>query len=305
MSARLVFMGTPDFAAPALQVLLESPHEVVAVYTRAPRPKGRGHMVQKSPVHELAEAHGVPVFTPATLKTPEAQAEFSALKADLAVVAAYGLLLPKAVLDAPRLGCVNLHASLLPRWRGAAPIQRAILAGDAESGVCLMKMEEGLDTGPVYARVSVPITPETTASQLHDALSAAGAKLLAENLDGLLSGTLPPVPQPEEGVVYAAKLDKTEALMNWAKSAEELSRQVRAFSPWPGAEFVLNGERVKVLAAEVAAASGKPGLLLDGAFTVACGEGSLKLLKVKRPGRAPVDGASCLRGLHLVPGTQL
>lgn len=308
--SRLVFMGTPEFAVPALMSLLASAHTVVAVYTRAPKPSGRGQQVRKTPVHRVAEGAGIPVFSPKTLRTPDAQETFAAHQADLCVVAAYGLILPLPVLNAPRRGCVNLHASLLPRWRGAAPIQRAILAGDTESGVCLMGMEEGLDTGPVYARAPVALTDSTTTPELEQALARAGAGLLSEHLPALLAGTLRSTPQPQEGVTYAAKLEKEEAALDWTESARALHRRIRAFTPWPGATFVLRGEIVKILSAEVVADDSfalapPPGTLLADDFTVACGEGQLRLLTVQRPGRAPVDGSACLRGLRLEPGAFL
>ncbi len=302
---RLAFMGTPDFALPALQVLLDGPHEVVAVYTRAPKPKGRGHEVQKTPVHLLAEQHGIEVRTPKTLRDAEEQAKFAALNLDMAIVAAYGLILPKAVLDAPRAGCLNLHASLLPRWRGAAPIQRAIIAGDAQSGVCLMNMEEGLDTGGVYARGAVAITSTTTGQSLHDDLARIGGKLLTAHLDAIAAGTLECIPQPEDGVTYAAKIEKAEARIDWSLPAEEIERKLRAFTPWPACEFSFGAETFKLLKAEVVSGSGKPGTLLDNRFTVACGNGALRLLKVQRPGKGPVDGDACLRGLSATIGAPL
>jgi len=305
MPLRLAFMGTPEFSVPALQALLAAGHQVVAVYTQPPRPKGRGHQVVKSPVHVAAEAAGIPVYTPLKLRDPADQATFAAHNLDLAVVAAYGLILPQAILDAPRAGCLNIHASLLPRWRGAAPIQRSILAGDSESGVCLMRMEAGLDTGPVYSRAVVPITATTTATTLHDALSAAGSQLLARDVAAIAAGTLPAVAQPEEGVTYAAKLTREDSKLDWQKSAAELERQIRALTPWPGTEFTLNGEALKVQAAELAEGTGQPGTLLDDQFTVACGQGALRLLKVQRPGRGPVTGAEAVRGLQLVRGAQL
>ena len=306
MPLRLAFMGTPDFAVPALKALIVSGHEIACVYSRPPKPKGRGHEVQKSPVHEAAEQAGLVVRTPKTLRSDEAAAEFAALNLDLAIVAAYGLILPKSILDAPKLGCLNLHGSLLPRWRGAAPIQRSILAGDSETGICLMAMEEGLDTGGVYARAALPITPGTTASSLHDDLSELAARLLMDNLDAFAAGALSLVPQPSEGVTYAAKLEKAEAQIDWSKPAREIERQVRAFTPWPAAICTIGAEAVKVLKAEVVAgASGPPGTLLDDHFTIACGQEALRMLTVQRPGRGPVEGAACLRGLSLKPGAKL
>lgn len=306
---RIVFMGTPDFAVPALRFLLANAHEVVAVYTRAPKPRGRGHQVQKTPVHLLAEEQSIPVFTPKTLRTEEAQAEFAAHRADMAIVAAYGLLLPLPVLSAPRLGCVNLHGSLLPRWRGAAPVQRAILAGDAQSGLCLMRMEEGLDTGAVFASGVVDIAPNMTAPELMSALATMGAQLLADNLEKIASGDLTPVPQTEEGVLYAAKIEKGEALLDWTERAEVLERKVRAFVPWPCACFCLGesqgGESVKVLEARVVAtdATAQAGTLLSPEGIVACGEGTaLQLVTVQRAGRGACDGAAFLRGLRMAVG---
>jgi methionyl-tRNA formyltransferase len=305
MPLRLVFMGTPDFAVPALQVLLSSGHEVIAVYTRAPQPKGRGHQVQPSPVHAAAQAAGVAVYTPKTLRDVTEQDKFRALQADLAIVAAYGLILPKPILAAPRAGCVNLHASLLPRWRGAAPIQRAIEAGDRESGICLMAMEEGLDTGGVFAKAIVPISATTTGASLHDALAESGGALLREHLEALAAGQLTCVPQPTAGVTYAKKLEKAESQINWAEPAAVIERRLRAFTPWPGLQFTCAGEQIKLLGADVVAGCAAPGTLLDGQFTLACGEGALRLSKVQRPGRGPTDGAACLRGLNISIGTQL
>ena len=313
---RLIFMGTPDFAVPALRFLLNADRfEVVAVYTRAPKPKGRGHQVQKTPVHELAEARRVPVFTPKTLRNEEAQAAFvaqaSELGADMAIVAAYGLILPKAVLEAPRLGCLNLHGSILPRWRGAAPIQRAILAGDAQSGVCLMGMEEGLDTGPVFASGTVDITDDMTAPDLQVALAELGARLLDEHLGAIASGALLSVPQVEDGMTYAAKIEKHEALIDWREDARAIDRKVRAFTPWPSAAFMLdtadgkNPERVKILAATVveSEATATAGTLLSADGVIACGNGTaLKLETVQRAGRGACDGASFLRGLRMSVG---
>ncbi len=304
-------MGTPNFAVPALRALAEAGHEIVCVYCQPPRPAGRGHKPQPSPVQACAEARGWPVRTPATLKDPADQAAFAALELDAAVVAAYGLILPVAVLEAPRLGCINIHASLLPRWRGAAPIQRAILAGDSETGVTIMQVEPKLDSGPIILQGRVPITATTTAAELHDALAKAGAKLVVEALDGLADGSLTPRPQPEDGVTYAAKLSREEARLDWRRDAAELERQVRAFTPWPGAFTDLprdgGGERLKVLAAEVAAApaGAEAGALLDEELTVACGRGALRLLQVQRPGKRPMAAAEFLRGFLLAVGTRL
>jgi len=309
-SLRLAFMGTPDFSVPALQALIAAGHEIAAVYSQPPRPAGRGQKLTPSPVQAFAEAQGLEVRTPKSLRTAEAQAAFAALGLDCAVVVAYGLILPKPILEAPRLGCVNIHASLLPRWRGAAPIQRAIQAGDVESGVTIMQMDEGLDTGPMLLRDSVPITGETTGQSLHDALSALGGRMIVEALNGLAAGTLQAVAQPEAGVTYAAKLTKEEALLDWTRPAAELERQIRAFDPWPGSFFLHQGERLKVLKAELAEGKGAPGALLPGtllddALAVACGEGALRLLRVQRPGKAAMEAEALLRGYPLPKGTVL
>ncbi|MBU0725514.1 MAG: methionyl-tRNA formyltransferase [Alphaproteobacteria bacterium] len=302
---RLAFMGTPDFSVPALQALIGAGHDIAAVYSQPPRPAGRGQKLTPSPVHAFAEAQGIAVHTPKTLRSPEAQAEFAALGLDCAVVVAYGLILPKAILDAPRLGCVNIHASLLPRWRGAAPIQRAIQAGDSESGVTIMQMDEGLDTGPMLLRETVPITPQTTGQVLHDALSALGGRMIVTALEGLADGTLSATPQPETGVTYAAKLSKEEALIDWTKPAVELERQIRAFDPWPGSFLLHQGERLKVLAAELAGGSGPPGTLLDDHLTVACGEAALRLTRLQRPGKGAMTAEALLRGYALPKGSLL
>ena len=298
MSLRLAFMGTPDFAVPSLQALIDAGHEIACVDSQPPRPAGRGHRLQPSPVQALAESLGIPVRTPNSLRPAEAQAEFAALGLDIAVVAAYGLILPVPVLQAPRLGCVNVHGSLLPRWRGAAPIHRALLAGDSETGITIMQVEAGLDTGPMLLKEAVPITAATTAAGLHDDLAALGARMIVAALDGLATGRLTAEPQPAEGVTYAAKLEREEGRLDWSRPAAELELRVRALNPWPGVWFESGGERVKVLAAEIVAASGAPGALLGEDFTVACGKNALRLTRVQRQGRAVVDGAAFLRGLH-------
>jgi methionyl-tRNA formyltransferase len=306
---RLAFMGTPPFAARALAALIAAGHDIRAVYTQPPRPAGRGHKTVPSAVHQLAEQHGLEVRHPPTLRNPEAQAEFAALDLDLAVVAAYGLILPKPILAAPRLGCFNIHASLLPRWRGAAPIQRAILAGDAETGVTIMRMEAGLDTGPMLLKRAVPIGRWTTASSLTEELAELGAEMIVEAIEMIATGAAIETPQPEEGVTYAAKLDRTEGLIDWSQTAAELDRKVRALNPWPGAYFLVGEERIKLLEAAVHDEHGRAGTLLaparDGAPVVACGEGALKLIQLQRPGRTRQDGAAFLRGFELKPGSHL
>jgi methionyl-tRNA formyltransferase len=302
---KLVFMGTPDFAVPILESLVEAGHQVVAAYSQPPRPAGRGHKEQLSPVHARAAHLGIPVHTPTTLRTPEAQAEFAALEADAAVVAAYGLILPRAILDAPRLGCVNVHASLLPRWRGAAPIQRAILAGDAETGVTIMRMDVGLDTGAMLLKESILLLPDATASWLHDMLAAMGARLIVSALEGLDEETLKAVPQPEEGVTYAHKLSKDEGRLDWTLPAVQLERMVRALNPWPGVWFALGLERIKVLEAVVTPADGVPGTVLDDQLTIACGKYALRPVRVQRAGKAPMGVAEMLRGHAIPKGTVL
>lgn len=300
---RLVFMGSPDFSVPVLEALLAAGHKVACVYSQPPKPAGRGHKERPCPVHAFAESKGLPVRTPRSLKSHEEQAAFADLKVDAAVVAAYGLILPKAVLDAPRFGCVNVHASLLPRWRGAAPIQRAILAGDTESGVTIMRMDEGLDTGAMLLKEAVAIGPETTASSLHDALSALGARLIVRALEDLPS--LKPEPQPEEGVTYARKLEREEGRIDWTLEAVFLERQVRALNPWPGVWFERAGARIKVLAAEAVAGRGAPGLVLDDRLAVACGTGALRLVRVQKEGKGPMAAEDFLRGNPIPTGTRV
>ncbi|MFC4294835.1 methionyl-tRNA formyltransferase [Novosphingobium tardum] len=299
---RIIFMGTPAFAVPTLVELADGGHRVIAVYTQPPRRAGRGKQLQKSPIHLAAEVRHIPVHCPASLKGTEEQAAFAALDADIAVVAAYGLILPRQVLDAPRLGCLNVHASLLPRWRGAAPIQRAILAGDAVTGVTIMRMEAGLDTGPMLARATVPIDGKT-AGALTDELANLGATLMA----GVLADwpAHHAVTQPEEGVTYAAKIDKAEARLDFALGAEAVERQVRAFAPAPGAFFELGQERFRVLAAKVVDESGSPGTVLDGALTIACGANAIRPTLIQRAGRPAMDAPSFLRGFAIPRGTML
>ena len=300
---RLVFMGTPDFSVPVLDALVDAGHDIAAVYCQPPRPAGRGKKETPTPVHQRAVELGLPVRHPVSLKGPEAQAEFAALNADVAVVVAYGLILPQAVLDAPRLGCLNIHASLLPRWRGAAPIHRAIMAGDAETGICIMQMEAGLDTGPVLLREATPIGAEETTGQLHDRLSQMGARLIVDAL-ARLDGLVPHV-QPAEGVTYAAKIDKAEAAVDWTRPATQVDRLIRGLSPFPGAWVEVDGQRVKLLASRLADGAGAPGEVLDDALTVACGTGAVQLLRLQRAGRGAQDAAQFLRGMSLPKGSRL
>ena len=298
---RIVFMGSPDFAVPSLDALAESAHEVVAVYAQPPRPAGRGKAERKTAVHERAEALGIEVRTPRTLRDADEQARFAALACDLAVVAAYGLILPKPILEAPKRGIVNVHASLLPRWRGAAPIQRAILAGDEVSGVTIMQVDEGLDTGPMLLRREIDIRGKN-AGQVTEELAELGARALVQWLDD----PTPPKPQPDEGATYASKIDKAEARIDWRRSADEIERQVRAFNPVPGAWFEANGERVKLLEAAVGDdASATPGQVLDDCLNIACGSGYVRPLKVQRAGRAPMTAGELLRGFAIAKGTIL
>ena len=299
---RVVFMGTPEFAVPTLRALVAAGHEVVAAYTQPPRPAGRGKKLQNSAVHVAAESLGIAARHPVSLRGAEAQADFAALGADIAVVAAYGLILPQAVLDAPRLGCLNVHASLLPRWRGAAPIQRAILAGDEETGVCIMQIEAGLDTGPVLARATL-IVGGKTAGEVTDELAVLGARLLIEVLGDLSAH--PASAQPDVGVTYANKIDKAESRFDFAQPAEQVERQVRAFAPSPGAWFELEGERYRVLAAETANTAGPPGVTLDDCLTIGCGEGSIRPTLMQRAGRPAMETAALLRGRPIASGTSL
>jgi methionyl-tRNA formyltransferase len=307
MSLRLAFMGTPDFAVPTLQALRASGHDIACVYTQPPRPAGRGQREQVSPVHRVAAEHNIPVRAPRSLKGPDEQAAFAALGLDAAVVAAYGLILPPPILAAPRLGCLNVHASLLPRWRGAAPIQHAILAGDAETGITIMQMDAGLDTGPILLCERVPIGPEANAGMLHDRLAELGAELMPRALDGLARGTLIPIPQPATGVTYAPKIDPAQARIDWRRPAAELDRLVRAMHPSPGAWFEAAGSRIKLLKARPVeeASEAPPSTVLDEAPTIACGAGALRLERLQRAGRAPVAADAFLRGFPLPPGTRL
>ncbi len=288
---RIVFAGTPEFAAQHLRALLEAGRQVVAVYTQPDRPAGRGQKLMPSPVKQLAMTHNIPVYQPQTLRDPAAQAELAALQPDLMVVVAYGLILPQAVLDTPRLGCINSHASLLPRWRGAAPIQRAVEAGDAESGVTVMQMEAGLDTGPMLLKVTTPISAEDTGGTLHDRLAELGARAIVEAVDGLEAGTLKGEAQDDALACYAHKLSKDEARLDWSRPAVELERQIRALHPWPICHSGLSGEAVKVHAAQLADGSGAPGTILDAGkdgLRVACGQGALLLTRLQLPGGKPL-----------------
>lgn len=309
---KIAFLGTSEFAVPALQALAAAGHDVVAVYTRAPRPAGRGQQERKTPVHQAADALGLQVRTPRNLKAEEDAAAFKALDLDAAVVVSYGHILPKNFLDAPVLGCINIHGSLLPRWRGAAPIHRAILAGDAETGVTIMRMDEGLDTGPMLLAERTPISAGDTAQSVHDRLAELGGQLIVSTLDGLMRRTIDPVPQPEEGVTYAHKLGKEEGVLDWRRPAAELERKVRAFHPWPGTWFdvEVDGkvERIKVLSATLALAVGTPGtvsIARDGYPVVTCGVGGLRLGRLQRAGKAATDADAFLRGFAMPAGTVL
>ena len=298
---RLAFIGSPGFAVPALRALHAAGHDIAAVYAQPPRPAGRGQALRRCPVHVAADALNLPVRTPARLRTDAAEhAAFADLDLDAAIVAAYGLILPQPMLDAPRRGCLNIHASLLPRWRGAGPIQAAILAGDDESGITIMQMEAGLDTGPMLLQQAVAIGPETTAATLHDELAALGAYLLLRALDADPT----PIPQPE-GATYAPKLTRDSGRLDWTRDGAALDRTVRGLVPWPGAWTTLGDETLKVLAARPEAGQGAPGTVLDPGLLVACGHGALRLLRVQRPGRGPMDADAMLRGRPVPVGTRL
>lgn len=310
MPLKIVFMGTPDFSVPALEAIHNAGHEIRAVYSQPPRPAGRGMAERPSPVHARAAGLGLAVRTPRSLKDAEQQTLFADLGADAAVVIAYGLILPPAILAAPRLGCFNVHASALPRWRGAAPIQRAIMAGDTETAVMVMRMEEGLDTGPVGLTERVPIGADMTAGELHDVLARRGAELIVRALAALEHGTFVAVPQPDEGVTYAAKIDKAEAEIDFAKPASEVHNHIRGLSPFPGAWFEAapaggKPERIKVLRATRAEGRGLPGVVLDDRLTVACGESAIRLVEVQRAGKRAMSAEELLRGFTLPPGTRL
>ncbi len=299
---RIIYMGTPDFAVPALVALAKAGHEIVGVYSQPPRPAGRGKALRPSPVQAQAEQMSIEVRTPTSLKDAEVQSAFAALNADVAVVAAYGLILPRAVLDAPRFGCLNIHASLLPRWRGAAPIQRAILSGDNVTGVTIMNMEAGLDTGPMRAKHVTPIE-DKTAGTLTEELAHAGAKLMIEVLDGLPAH--PAVPQPEEGVTYAAKIDKSEARLDFTRDAHQVERQIRAFNPFPGAFLEYRGERFRILAAHVEEHEGPPGELLDNSLLIGCGHGAIRPTLIQRAGKGAMSPGELLRGYDMPAGSRV
>jgi len=306
MSAlRLAFMGTPDFAVPTLAEIIAQGHYVACVYSQPPRPAGRGKAERKTPVHLFAEQQGFEVRTPTSLKDDAAQNNFKALDIDVAVVVAYGLILPKAILEAPRLGCLNLHGSLLPRWRGAAPIQRAIMAGDMETGVMVMQMEEGLDTGPVLLAEQTPIGGRETAGEVHDRLAQIGASLMGRALAALSRGGLDATPQSEDGVTYAKKIEKSEGRIDWGKPASELDRIIRGLTPFPGAFFELGNTRIKVLRVDPIEATGEPGTVIGPGLIVACGKGALRITELQRAGKAPMSAEAFLRGTDLPVGTKL
>ncbi|MDQ7019148.1 MAG: methionyl-tRNA formyltransferase [Robiginitomaculum sp.] len=309
MALRIAFMGTPAFAATALSALAKTDHDIVCVYTQPPRPAGRGKALRQSAVHDLAQSLGLPVRTPKTLRDADEQAAFAALDLDVAVIVAYGLILPVEILQAPRFGCLNLHGSLLPRWRGAAPIQRAIMAGDHVTGVQVMQMEEGLDTGPVLMSESVDIVPDDTAGRLHDKLATAGAALMPKALDALEAGAITAKPQSEDGVTYAHKIDKKEARIDWSRPAEDLDRLIRGLSPFPGAWFELPSPkgpvRIKVLMALPEAGHGAPGKVLDDHLLVACGDGAVRLTRLQRAGKGVQAAEDFLRGQAIPKGTRL
>ena len=309
MRLRIIFMGTPDFAVPTLRAILEAGHEVVAVYSQPPRAAGRGMALRKSPVQQAAEETGLAVLTPERLKSAEESARFASLTPDVAVVVAYGLILPKPILDAPKYGALNLHASLLPRWRGAAPINRAIMAGDTETGVAVMRITEGLDAGPVCLEARAPIGADETAGELHDALATRGARLMVHALSALEGGGLDCRPQAEGGVTYAEKIDPAETRIDWSRPAHEVHNLIRGLSPYPGAwfEIDLNGkpERIKALRSTLANGSGAPGLALDNKLTIACGEGAVRLVEVQRAAKRPMSADDFLRGATIAHGTVL
>jgi len=308
-SLKLVYMGTADFAVPALKALAQSRHEVVAVYTQPARPAGRGMKARPSPIARSATALNLPILTPGTLREETAGETLASFNADLAVVAAYGLILPQAILDIPRLGCINLHGSVLPRWRGAAPIQRAILAGDFESGVTIIQMEAGLDTGPMLAMETVSIGDRATAQAFHDQLAELAAKMVVPTVDRLAEGEIEAMPQPDDGAVYAHKIEKSEGRIDWRQPAIAIDRQIRALNPWPGCWTELDDQRLRVLEGrpgeDGGAATAEPGTVLDDHLTVVCGEGSFRIAKLQRAGGKPMAAMDFLRGLPVPPGTRL
>jgi len=302
---RLIFMGTPDFSVPTLQALVRAGHEIAAVYSQPPRPAGRGKKDRKSAVQQAAEDLGLVVLTPQSLKTDTALAEFASFKADLAVVVAYGQILSQALLNMPKYGCINIHASLLPRWRGAAPIHRAIMAGDVKTGVCIMQMEAGLDTGPVLARAETSIHSADSTATLHDKLAQQGAALINDVIEQLVTGTAHAEEQGTEGITYAKKIEKSEARINWSLAADHIDRQVRGLCPFPGAWFMCDGERIKVLAGEIGQQSGAAGTVLTDDFTIACGSLSYRPTRLQKAGKAAVDIEDFLRGKPVAKGTKL
>jgi methionyl-tRNA formyltransferase len=304
MSLRLAFLGSSDFATPGLTALMGTGHDVACVYTQPPRPAGRGKALRETPVARVAHARGLEVRTPKSLKRAAEQEAFAALKLDVGVVIAYGLMLPAPILAAPRLGCVNVHGSLLPRWRGAAPIPRAIMAGDRETGVMTMQMDEGLDTGPIYAAAATPIDADDTAGSLHDRLAQLGARLLVDTLAALEAGTARAAPQPEEGAVYASKITPEETRIDWSRPAREVDCMIRGLSPLPGAWFEHEGVRVKALASRLSAGEGAPGEALDDALRIACGSGAIRLERVQRAGKAAMSGEEFLRGAPVGAGAR-
>ena len=302
---RVVFMGTPVFAVPTLQALHEAGHEIVAVYTQPPRPAGRGQKEQISPVHQYAQAHGLPIFTPEKLRSPESQAQFKAHNADIAVVVAYGLLLPKPILEAYPRGCINVHPSLLPRWRGAAPLQRTIMAGDTQTAIVIMQMDEGLDTGDMLLVERYDIPEGTNAGMLHDHLSEEAGYLIIEAIDALAKGTLKPVPQPKEGATYAKKLTREDVAVDWSRPADEVYHHILGLTPYPGSTFQLGDETLKLLNASLEKGSGQPGTTLDDQLLVACGNGAIRITAVQRPNKKRMTAAEMLNGLPVPKGTKL
>jgi methionyl-tRNA formyltransferase len=303
---RLIFMGSPAFALPTLAALIEAGHDVICIYSQPPKPAGRGKALRPTPVHAFGEQHGIEVRTPASLKPPEIKAQFQALDADAAIVVAYGLILPQAILDAPKLGCFNLHGSLLPRWRGAAPLQRALEAGDVITGVQVMAMEAGLDTGGVYASASTPISMQDTTGSLHDRLAQLGAQLMVETLPAIASGTVACIPQAQDGITYAAKIDRTETRIDWTRPAAEIDRMVRAFSPFPGAWCLLpDGARAKILLTSLQTQQGDAGQVLDEQLLVACGQDSIRILSLQREGKGVVGATDFLHGSNIGIGAFL